>query len=69
LLNGESYGMKKQRMWKKDILRQNDTTQMKDLISKLRKHRQNENGGQNSAVGHKSKALGARTSIQQTQAS
>jgi hypothetical protein len=53
-------------MWKKDILRQDDSSKMRDMVNKLRKHRVNESGGANSqnGVGSKSKSMGARTSIQ-----
>lgn len=47
LINGESAdkSMRKQKMWKKDILRQDDSCKMKDMVNRLRKHRTNEQAG------------------------
>ena len=50
------------------MLRQDDFLRMKDMMHKLRKHRQNENGSQ-SASNTRVKQVAARTSIQQTQGS
>lgn len=46
LINGESQdkSVRKQKIWKKDMLRQDDFLCMKEMVLKLRKHRQNENG-------------------------
>jgi hypothetical protein len=44
LLNGDSAdkSVKKQRVWKKDMLRQDDFGKMKEMVTRLRKVRQNE---------------------------
>ncbi len=44
LLNGDSAdkSVKKQRVWKKDMLRQDDFSKMKEMVQRLRKHRVNE---------------------------
>lgn len=44
LLNGDSAdkSVKKQRVWKKDMLRQDDFSKMKEMVTRLRKVRQNE---------------------------
>lgn len=79
-MNGDSAdkSVKKQRVWKKDMLRTDDFSKMKDMISKLRKHRVNEanatripaisdaSSGQANAASKGGKSIPARTSIQQT---
>ena len=60
-MNGDSAdkSVKKQRVWKKDMLRIDDFSKMKEMVAKLRKHRQNEskttgitnNGGDGGAGG------------------
>lgn len=44
LLNGDSAdkSVKKQRVWKKDMLRQDDFQKMREMVVRLRKHRVNE---------------------------
>lgn len=44
LLNGDSAdkSVKKQRVWKKDMLRMDDFSKMKEMVQRLRKHRVNE---------------------------
>ena len=82
LINGDSAdkSVRKQRIWKKDFLRQDDFSKMKDMVQRLRKYRNSEaaqaGGGGASAAANtssvassKAKAVGARTSIQQTQGS
>ena len=72
LINGETVdkSLRKQRMWKKDILRHDDFGKMKDMVTRLRKHRVNEQAGaKDPSNTSKSKQVGARTSIQQTQGS
>lgn len=74
MLNGDSAdkSVKKQRVWKKDGLRLDDFSKMKEMVGRLRKHRQNEAKGMESAsatsgtVTKGGKSLPARTSIQQT---
>lgn len=66
--------MRKQRMWKKDIMRQDDSNKMRDMVQRLRKYRMNEaaqasNSSQNAMISNKAKQVAARTSIQQTQGS
>lgn len=41
LLNGDSAdkSLKKQRGWKKDMLRQDDFSKMREMVARLRKHR------------------------------
>lgn len=41
LLNGDSAdkSVKKQRVWKKDMLRQDDFSKMREMVTRLRKHR------------------------------
>ena len=61
-------------MWKRDFLRGDDFYKMKDMVSKLKKHRSNEAGGNKEPTTNlnnlnKAKAVGARISIQQTQGS
>jgi len=66
LLNGDSAdkSVKKQRVWKKDMLRQDDFTKMKEMMGRLKKVRVNEaktlggggggdmnNGGLNNGTG------------------
>ncbi len=66
LLNGDSAdkSVKKQRVWKKDMLRQDDFSKMREMVVRLRKHRQNEakvsEGGQpqGAAVANKQNAGG-----------
>lgn len=50
LLNGDSAdkSVKKQRVWKKDMLRMDDFSKMKEMVQRLRKHRVNEAKGNNS---------------------
>ena len=87
LLNGDSAdkSVKKQRVWKKDMLRTDDFSKMKEMVQRLRKHRVNEvkgaaegtggAGGMSGAAGKTvgagmaGKSIPARTSIQQTQGS
>ena len=80
MINGDSAdkSLRKQRIWKKDFLRQDDFSKMKDMVQRLRKYRTSEavqaggGGGGDStsnAASSKAKAVGARTSIQQTQGS
>ena len=47
LLNGDSAdkSVKKQRVWKKDMLRQDDFQKMREMVVRLRKHRVNEARG------------------------
>lgn len=79
LLNGDSAdkSVKKQRVWKKDMLRQDDFSKMREMVTRLRKHRQNEakSAGGQEGLGSAStaaagkggaKSIPARTSIQQT---
>lgn len=59
MLNGDSAdkSVKKQRVWKKDMLRQDDFTKMKEMVGRLRKVRQNEvKGGGNLGGGSESGA-------------
>ena len=56
-------------MWKRDFLRGDDFYKMKDMVSKLKKHRSNEAGGNKEPTTNlnnlnKAKAVGARISIQ-----
>lgn len=52
LLNGDSAdkSVKKQRVWKKDMLRQDDFTKMREMVTRLRKHRVNEAAVKNSGM-------------------
>lgn len=80
MLNGDSAdkSVKKQRVWKKDMLRQDDFTKMKEMMGRLKKVRINEakilgggagggdmnNGGiNNGGAGKGGKSIPARTSI------
>ena len=62
-------------MWKRDLLRYDDSSMMSDMVSKLKKHRSNETNNANNQNGlgtgqsTKSKAPVTRTSLTQTQAS
>ena len=53
-MNGDSAdkSVKKQRVWKKDMLRQDDFSKMKEMVGRLRKHRQNETKGEISLGGN-----------------
>jgi len=68
LANGETVdkNMRRQKMWKKDYLRYDDFSKMKDMVQRLRKHRVTETAGATGGNQGKSKQVAARTSIQQT---
>ena len=40
-------GQKKQKLWKRDIVRSEDSSKMKDMVSKLKKFRVAENSNNN----------------------
>jgi hypothetical protein len=49
MINGDlaDKGGKRQRMWRRDYLRYNDFSSMKDMANQLKKYRANESGGNN----------------------
>lgn len=73
-------GQKKQKMWKRDVVRSEDHSKMREMMQKLKKFRVAENANSNnlqinnqfSNISNNKKnqgMVGARTSIQQTQGS
>ena len=64
VMNGDGVDKnKKQKMWRRDILRTDDTNKMKEIMGRLKKQRKNESGAANPV---KKAQVAAKTSIQQT---